>query len=475
METFSFQTASPESQGISSVAVSDFVRRLSELDYIHSFMLLRHDRLVAQTWWKPFKPEYKHELFSASKSFTSVAIGIAQSEGYFKLDDKLVSFFPEKMTEKVSERMRQVTLRNLLTMASGHESCPLLRLHPQKDWVQGFLESELVYDPGTRFVYNSAATYMLAAVLRKTTGQNVIDFLQERLFLPLGIRAEKWDSCPMGTNIGGWGFWLKTEDLLRFGRLLLNNGNWNGKQLIPADYVKEATRFQIDNSTNEQPDWKLGYGYQFWRTSFNAFRGDGACGQYIVVMPEKDLVLAVTSGVSNMQNILTAFWETVYASLQETPLAENKTAETELNMLLASRKHPAFLSGLVQVPENRTFKMDENSIGLDTLGFSFTDEDCTLVFNWQDGKEEKLTARYGHHTLNELQLKENEVRILAASAAWKSAEELQLQVFAVETPFRDIYCIRFDGDAVTLERTAKIEFLHDRWPILQGKVLPEVK
>jgi CubicO group peptidase (beta-lactamase class C family) len=223
-------------------------------------MLLRHDRLVAQTWWKPFKPEYKHELFSASKSFTSVAIGIAQSEGYFKLDDKLVSFFPEKMTEKVSERMRQVTLRNLLTMASGHESCPLLRLHPQKDWVQGFLESELVYDPGTRFVYNSAATYMLAAVLRKTTGQNVIDFLQERLFLPLGIRAEKWDSCPMGTNIGGWGFWLKTEDLLRFGRLLLNNGNWNGKQLIPADYVKEATRFQIDNSTNEQPDWKLGYG-----------------------------------------------------------------------------------------------------------------------------------------------------------------------------------------------------------------------
>ena len=169
--------------------------------------------------------------------------------------------------------MRQVTLRNLLTMASGHESCPLLRLHPQKDWVQGFLESELVYDPGTRFVYNSAATYMLAAVLRKTTGQNVIDFLQERLFLPLGIRAEKWDSCPMGTNIGGWGFWLKTEDLLRFGRLLLNNGNWNGKQLIPADYVKEATRFQIDNSTNEQPDWKLGYGYQFWRTSFNAFRG----------------------------------------------------------------------------------------------------------------------------------------------------------------------------------------------------------
>ena len=285
MENFVFQTAVPETVGVSSKAVLDFARRLSDMEYIHSFMLLRHDKLVAQTWWDPFKPEYKHELFSASKSFTSVAVGIAQAEGYLKLTDKLVSFFPEKLNSKVSPRMRQVTLQNLLTMASGHDKCPLLSLHPLQDWVQGFLESELQFDPGTKFIYNSAATYMLAAVVRKTTGQNVIDYLQDRIFRPIGIKAEKWDSCTQGTNIGGWGFWLRTEDLLRFGRLLLNNGRWNGRQLIPENYVKEATSFQIDNSVNEQPDWKLGYGYQFWRTSFNSYRGDGACGQYIVVMP----------------------------------------------------------------------------------------------------------------------------------------------------------------------------------------------
>ena len=469
MENFVFQTAVPETVGVSSKAVLDFARRLSDMEYIHSFMLLRHDKLVAQTWWDPFKPEYKHELFSASKSFTSVAVGIAQAEGYLKLTDKLVSFFPEKLNSKVSPRMRQVTLQNLLTMASGHDKCPLLSLHPLQDWVQGFLESELQFDPGTKFIYNSAATYMLAAVVRKTTGQNVIDYLQDRIFRPIGIKAEKWDSCTQGTNIGGWGFWLRTEDLLRFGRLLLNNGRWNGRQLIPENYVKEATSFQIDNSVNEQPDWKLGYGYQFWRTSFNSYRGDGACGQYIVVMPEKDLVLAVTSGVSNMQNILTAFWETVYPALSDAPLPEERTTATELKMYLDNRSHAPFASALMQKPADRIYKMEENSIGLDTLGISFTADDCTLTFNWQDGNTEKLSACYGEHTINNLQLKENEVRILAASAAWESADNLRLQVFAVETPFRDIYDIRFDGKKVVLERTAKIEFLHDRWPVLNGE------
>ena len=469
MEKFTFQTAVPETQGVPSGAICDFTRRLSQLEYIHSFMLLRHDKLIAQSWWAPFKPEYKHELFSASKSFTSIAVGIAQGEGLLKLSDKLVDFFPEKLNDKVSPRMRQVTLRNLLTMASGHEVCPLMRLHTMQDWVQGFLESELKFDPGTKFVYNSAATYMLASVVRRVSGQNVLDYLQERLFKPIGIQAEKWDSCPMGTNIGGWGFWLRSEDLLRFGRLLLNNGNWNGKQLIPADYLKEATSFQIDNSTNEQPDWKLGYGYQFWRTSFNSYRGDGACGQYIIVMPEKDLVLVVTSGVSNMQNILTAFWETVYPALQDAPLAENRTAATELGMLLASRQHPAFASALMQKPADKVYKIEENEIDLATLGFSFTNDDCTLTFNWKDGSSEKLTARYGEHTINNLQLKENEVRILAASAEWASADNLRLQVFAAETPYCDIYDIRFDGKNVTLERTAKLEFLHKRWPILNGE------
>lgn len=335
-----FNTRHRKRRAFLPVPVSEWVRLISELDTVHSFMLMRHDKIIAQAWWSPCRPEYKHELFSLSKSFTSAAIGIAQAEGCLRIDDRLAGFFPEKISAAVSERMKRVTLRHLLTMSSGHETCPMSELRPRRDWVKGFLESSLAFEPGTRFVYNSAATYMLASVIRRTTGQNVLDYLQERLLHPLGIDAHQWDCCPMGTNVGGWGFWLRTEDLLRFGRLLQHNGNWEGRQLIPSDYLREATSKQIDNSDNAQPDWKLGYGFQFWRTSFNSFRADGACGQYVLVMPEQDLVLAVTSGVSNMQSILTHFWNTVYPALRETALEENPEARKQLEKSSCDTRDP---------------------------------------------------------------------------------------------------------------------------------------
>ena len=468
MASFTFQTASPESQGVPSGAVQEFIEKLSGLDSIHSVMMLRHDRLIAQTWWKPFAPEYKHELFSVSKSFVSAAVGIAQGEGFFTLKDKLVDFFPEKLNGKVSERMRKVTLRNLLTMASGHDNCPMGKLFQGQDFVQGFLEDELAFEPGSTFIYNSAATYMLAAVIRKTTGMNVLDFLQERLFLPIGIRAEKWDCCPAGTNLGGWGFWLKSEDLLRFGRLMLNGGCWDGKQLIPADYVKEATSFQIDNSANEQPDWKLGYGYQFWRGSMNSFRADGACGQYILVLPDHDMTVVITSGVSYMQNIMTMFWETVGAALQDQPLADDPIAEESLKKILASRELPPAGSALRPVPVDRCFELAKNSLQLKKLEFAFSAEACTVRFCHADGKPEDLVAGYGCHTLNRLTLNENEERILAASAAWQSSDQLEIQVYAVETPFRDRYYFRFSEGKLEVERIANLEFLHEPWPVLNG-------
>ena len=464
MNGFTFQHAAPETQGVPSGAVSEWVRLISELDTVHSFMLMRHDKIIAQAWWSPCRPEYKHELFSLSKSFTSAAIGIAQAEGCLRIDDRLAGFFPEKISAAVSERMKRVTLRHLLTMSSGHETCPMSELRPRRDWVKGFLESSLAFEPGTRFVYNSAATYMLASVIRRTTGQNVLDYLQERLLHPLGIDAHQWDCCPMGTNVGGWGFWLRTEDLLRFGRLLQHNGNWEGRQLIPSDYLREATSKQIDNSDNAQPDWKLGYGFQFWRTSFNSFRADGACGQYVLVMPEQDLVLAVTSGVSNMQSILTHFWNTVYPALRETALEENPEARKQLENLLATREIPPVSSALTQQSRNREYHAVPNTIGLKKLVFHFTEQNCTIVLQWEDGRREELTARYGIHTRNLLQLDEEEIRILEASAAWADDRTLHVQVCAVETPYRDLYIFRFLGNALEFDRKSNFGFLHRIWP-----------
>ena len=179
---YEFVKATPESQGVPSFSVTNLAKCLDGMDAIHSFMIVRHDKLIAEAWWAPFKPEYKHELFSCSKSFVSAAFGIACGEGLLSLNDKLVSFFPDKMSSKVSDRMKEVTLRNLLTMASGHKACPLLDLHKCDDWVKGFLETELEYEPGSTFVYNSAATYMVSSVLRRVTGKNVMDMVLSSFF-----------------------------------------------------------------------------------------------------------------------------------------------------------------------------------------------------------------------------------------------------------------------------------------------------
>ena len=181
---FAFEKTSPESQGIPSESIRSFAKRLAKMDAIHSFMLVRHDKLIAEAWWKPFKKEYKHELFSCSKSFVSAAFGIAAGENLVSPDDKLVSFFPEKISEKVSERMKKVTMKNLLTMASGHAECPLASgiITKSNDLVKAFLETELAYEPGSKFVYNSAATYIISAVLKKVTGRNVREYLDEKLF-----------------------------------------------------------------------------------------------------------------------------------------------------------------------------------------------------------------------------------------------------------------------------------------------------
>lgn len=469
MSKITFQTSTPEKQGIPATAIGEFIERLSAFDFVQSFMLLRHDALVAECCWAPYQPEYRHELFSISKSFVSIAVGLAQDEGKLCLSDKLVDYFPEKMTPEVSSRMKSVTLRNLLTMSSGHKRCILMDLLPLKDWVKAFLESRLDYSPGTTFVYNSAATYMLAAVIRKVTGENVVDYLRPRIFEPLGIVPGKWDCCPMGINIGGWGFWLATKDLLQFGRFLLNRGCWNGRQLISGDYLREATSFEIETSQNSQRDWKLGYGYQFWQTSFNSFRADGACGQYIVVMPDEDIVWAVTAGMSDMQNILTAFWETIYPSLKGSPLPEDSGAVCALKKRIAACRLMPLSNSLNQIPDSCKYELSRNKLGLRYLEFHFTDRNCSCVFFRDNGEQETMTANYNSHCRNFLKLNENEIRVLEASAAWQDESELLIQVYAAETPYRDCYHIQFAQDQVHMRRTSNLTFLHDEWESLMGR------
>ncbi|HET6386465.1 MAG TPA: serine hydrolase domain-containing protein, partial [Armatimonadota bacterium] len=316
----------PEALGIASSGVLAFLDAAAEhIRELHSFMLLRHGQVAAEGWWTPYGADVPHMLFSLSKSFTSTAAGMAIAEGLLSLDDPVVSFFPEDKPARVSENLAAMRVRHLLSMSTGHAEDTLGALSRTADsnWAALFLDRPVDYTPGTHFVYNSGATYMVSAIVQKLTGQRVIDYLRPRLFEPLGITDPKWEVCPRGINTGGWGLSVKTEDIARFGQLYLQKGIWEGRRLLPESWVDAATSKQVSNGDDPNNDWNQGYGYQFWRCRHGAYRGDGAFGQFCIVMPDQDAMIAITAGVADMGGVLNLVWNHLLPAFQSASLPED--------------------------------------------------------------------------------------------------------------------------------------------------------
>jgi len=438
---YEFSLTSPESVGISSRTLLRMMKKLSELEYLNSIVVLRHGYSVLEAWQAPYRRETPHQLFSLSKSFTSCAIGLAQAEGRLKITDKLVSFFPEYANCITDSRMRDATLEDLLTMRSGHLVCATRYMLKQQDFIRAYLASPLDTEPSSRFAYNSGATYMLSAVIRQVTGENVREYLMPRLFEPLRISPGVWESCPRGINFGGWGLSLTTDDLAKFAQLLLQHGKWNGHQLLPADYLAEATRKHSDNSMNENPDWKLGYGYQFW-ISQHGYRGDGASGQLAIVIEEQDLCIAVTSCLSNMQELLKVFWIELIPHLHDAPLPEDSFALKELRDYAANW---AIQPPKTTVPENQVgarFLFQDNPAGIRQCEVSFSENCCSLTF-FTDLGTEQLRAGFCHFEYSVFQLTDSQPHPVAAYAVWSGKDKLEIHSFICDGTYQDIWTLDF--------------------------------
>ena len=298
---------------------------------LHSIIVLQHGKVLEE---KQIAPDTAHIMNSVSKTFTSTAVGFAIHEGLLSLDDKIVDIFPESVPAEPQERLSAITIRHLLTMNSGHGKDPTYAVRVNdSDWVQAFMEWPIEFDPGTCYCYNSLGTYILSAAVQKVTGEKVVDYLETRLWQPLGIEKPFWQESPQGINTGGWGLYLHTEDLARMGLCLLNGGKFRGRQVIPADWVAEMSANQVPSAgaglnemqvkaiqadesnpfrtyfDPEKSDWLQGYGYQMWRCRHNAFRADGANGQYIIVIPDKDAVIVTTAHIQNMGQELNLIWD----------------------------------------------------------------------------------------------------------------------------------------------------------------------
>lgn len=316
----------PESVGISSNAIIRFLELAESKGLeLHGFMLIRHGYICAQGYWRPYRQGLLHPVHSFGKSITSLAIGFAIQEGLLSLDDRIIKFFPYIRIGKGNEAISEATIRDLLMMASGHETEPSME---GEDWIDTFFSHPVKYRPGTMFQYNTAGTNLLCAVLKRVTGMNLSDYLKERLFVPLGITNYRIDKAEDGTEKGGSGFRLTMEDMAKIMVFIMQKGMVGNNRLLNKEFFDEATVKQIstDNSifNNKSTDSIQGYGYQFWMCApANAYRAAGMFGQYGVVVPDKDLLLITTAAVSATQDLLKLFWDEIYTNTADEPLEES--------------------------------------------------------------------------------------------------------------------------------------------------------
>jgi CubicO group peptidase (beta-lactamase class C family) len=466
--------STPEAQGVSSAGVLAFVQAAdANVEGMHSFMLVRHGHVVAEGWWTPYDAGSRHTLFSLTKSFTSTAVGLAIAEGKLGLDDTVLERFPEAAPAEPSDRLKAMRVRDLLSMSTGHhDQAPS---GPDADWVREFLAHPVAHKPGTFFLYNTPSSNTLASIVQKAVGEDLLAYLRPRLFEPLGISEPAWQRNPQGVPIGGFGMSIRTEEIARFGQLYLQKGAWQGRQLVPEAWVAAATARQVSNGSNPASDWEQGYGFQFWRSRHGAYRGDGAFGQFCLVLPQQDAVVAITSGVKSMQAVLDLLWDRLLPALQAGPLPEDPASNARLGGALARLALPtpreAAKPALAPRLTGRTFAFPANDRKLESLAHERKGDAVTLIAG-VGGSLQRLALGRGEWRRGSLTLGSQVDQPTAASGAWTAPDTYTAKLAFYETPFALTLTLRFAGDELHLDSEYNVSFGATKQPPLVGKAAP---
>lgn len=463
--------STPEAQGVSSAGLLRFVESAAkQLDSLHSVMIVRHGQVIAEGWWAPYNAGTRHEMYSLSKSFTSTAVGLAIAEGKMSLDDTILSFFPDQGPAEPSGNLKAMRVRDLLSMSAGHEKeSPT---GPPVMTVKSFLAHPVPFKPGTHFLYNTPATFMLSAAVQKVTGQTVLDYLKPRLFEPLGIEGATWGTNAEGISLGGYGLNIRTEDIAAFGQLYLQKGQWKGKQLLPAAWVEAASARQTSNGSNPKSDWEQGYGYQFWR-SRHGYRGDGAFGQFCLVLPEQDAVIAITSGIGDMGSVMNPVWEQVLPAMGPKALAADEAAQGKLKAKLASlaiaTAQGKASSGQAARVAGKRYAFPANDAKIESLTLASAADGSAKLTVRVDGREEALSLGHGRWELGRGQFWAWREMALAGSGAWTAEDTYTARLCAYETPTVTTVRLRFAEGQVTLERENNVGFGPSKAAPLTGR------
>src|ERR1700761_204483 len=456
----SLPRSAPADQEVDPAAILKFLDVLDEHPDIemHSLMVVRHGQVVAEGWWAPYSAERPQLLYSLSKSFTATAAAFAQAEGLLKLDDTVISHFPEFAADITDPRSRAMKVRHVASMAAGHtrEMLNEALMRDPEEPVRGFLLVPPDRDPGTVFAYSQPCTYTLASIVQRNAGMSLTRYLRPRLFDPLGIGHVGWHTFPPGRQQGFSGLHARTEDLAKLGLLYLQQGRWEGTQLIPKEWVTEATSVQVSNSENDSPDWQQGYGFQFWM-SRHGYRGDGAFGQFCVILPEQDAVIVTTAYTFEMQAMLDAMWAYLLPGIG-TVSSDAASAHEQLSDRLARLELPAcqgkpapadwdpWTSGPFAVTASTGDAQGQASPIAQPQPFVTSVEVAPQADGWQISLIESDNALTfpvgtGGWAVSDQADRHGESIPVAASGGWLDGQTLRAEVIFLETPHRmDITC-----------------------------------
>ena len=467
------RAVSPESVGVDSREVQAYIDHcIAENKELHSIMVIRHGKVACEAYRDPYAPQFKHMMYSVSKSFTATAICFAIEEGFLTLETKFLDVFPEARREPADEYLEKLCVEDLLSMRSGFSTTPMMD-KTKESWFDQVIGSKWVSEPGTEFLYISENQYLLCHMIHRLCGCSVMEFLKPRLFEPLGIENAFWETDKQGVEAGGWGMMLSTEDLGKFILMYQQMGRFNGKQIIPEWFVREATKAQADSSASKDSmDSIVGYGYCFWRCGGyeNAYRADGMFSQFGICFEDLDACLVITAGEVNEQGMRDVIWPhfpkafidddpnkkgveisiPAYEKLPENPRSplekeiENKTIKFNKPVLVNAVGFPVSVLPLAAV-----FMEAEKAGNIDNLSFNFYEDEAMMT--WKEGSEINsiMIGMDGEYRFDLMRLGGIDYNT-AAIGTWTKENELLLQIRPLEATCERRLTFTFDGKNVVL-------------------------
>jgi len=481
-----FEYCRPEDVGVHPAWVEAYVNEVNRLRKMqHSFVMIRGNKVFAEGYWKPFTRDTLHRMYSVSKSFVSAAIGMLADEGKISIHDKIIRYFPDKDDEKLHPLIREMTIRDMLMMATCHNQSTYRRTDP--DWTDTFFHthSEPDHKPGTVFHYDTSSTYTLCVLIERVAGKTFLEYLKDKALREFGFSENAWCvEAPEGHAWGGSGVECTTRDLARFAALFAHGGTVNGTRYISDQYVREATSKQIDNSCHAKVKDACvghGYGYQIWRIRDNSFAFLGMGGQMAIIVPDKDIIFTCTSDTQGDADGYHLFadilFDTVVNRIESDTLPCDEPAYDQLNAVLSGLEvnHPAgeICSPMLDQINGVRYTLSENKMGITDFCFTFSGSAGLLTYTTKRGTRHfpLCLGRYAdtffpetHYFGKRISVPKTEKYRCLNAAVWETPHTLLVRTYVIDDYFGNMSaCFTFDGDTVHLDMQKTAEWFLDEY------------